>query len=195
MRSTRILFTLGAAAALASPAAAQGRGRNAQPGRIPPGQMPPAGMCRVWIDGVPPGRQPAPTDCATALATRPANARVIYGDDSRAGKGGRYDKRDRDRDRDRDRGEYDRRNRNQRSGYPGTWSVDPRNRQNTGSSVWGIDPRTGRPTGTANSRTRYPGARSDRERDRDDDRAREARNRRDGKGHGREHPEGDRDDD
>lgn len=47
---------------------------------IPPGHLPPAGMCRVWIDGVPPGRQPAPTDCQTAVATKPANARVIWGD-------------------------------------------------------------------------------------------------------------------
>ena len=47
---------------------------------IPPGQRPPAGMCRVWIDGVPPGQQPAPTDCQTAVATKPANARVIWGD-------------------------------------------------------------------------------------------------------------------
>jgi hypothetical protein len=47
---------------------------------IPPGQLPPAGMCRIWIDGVPPGRQPAPTDCQTAVATKPANARVIWGD-------------------------------------------------------------------------------------------------------------------
>src|SRR3954470_14973346 len=47
---------------------------------IPPGQMPPAGMCRIWIDGVPPGQQPAPTDCQTAVAQKPANARVIWGD-------------------------------------------------------------------------------------------------------------------
>lgn len=47
---------------------------------VPRGHLPPAGMCRIWIDGVPPGRQPAPTDCQTAVATRPANARVIWGD-------------------------------------------------------------------------------------------------------------------
>src|SRR4051812_1260819 len=47
---------------------------------IPPGQRPPAGMCRIWIDGVPPGQQPAPTDCQTAVATKPANAQVIWGD-------------------------------------------------------------------------------------------------------------------
>ena len=137
MRSTRILMTLGAAVALASPAAAQGRGRNANAGRVPPGQMPPSGMCRVWIDGVPPGRQPAPTDCATALATRPANARVIYGDDSRAGKGGKYNKRDRDEDRNDDRDVYGR---------------DQQQRNGGGSNVWGIDPRTGRPTMSAQAR-------------------------------------------
>lgn len=47
---------------------------------VPRGHLPPAGMCRIWIDGVPPGRQPAPTDCQTAVSTRPANARVIWGD-------------------------------------------------------------------------------------------------------------------
>jgi hypothetical protein len=51
-------------------------GRN----RIPPGQLPPKGMCRVWIDGVPPGQQPPVTDCATAERNRVANSRVIYGD-------------------------------------------------------------------------------------------------------------------
>ena len=58
------------------------RGRGGAPERIPPGHMPPAGMCRIWIDGVPPGRQPAPTDCATAERNRPSNARVIYGAES-----------------------------------------------------------------------------------------------------------------
>ena len=51
--------------------------------RVPPGQMPPAGMCRIWIDGVPPGRQPAATDCATAERNRPSNARVLYGSEAR----------------------------------------------------------------------------------------------------------------
>ena len=48
--------------------------------RIPPGQLPPRGMCRVWIDGVPPGQQPPVTDCATAEHNRVAHSRVIYGD-------------------------------------------------------------------------------------------------------------------
>jgi hypothetical protein len=74
----RLIIATALAATVAVPAMAQGRG-NA---RIPPGHMPPAGMCRVWIDGVPPGRQPAPTDCTTAERTRPHNARVIYGGQS-----------------------------------------------------------------------------------------------------------------
>jgi hypothetical protein len=98
------------------------RKRAGKSGHIPPGQLPPAGMCRVWIDGVPPGQQPAPTDCQTAVATKPANARVIFGGDGsafpgkangklKAGKHGkdrvRGDDRDDDDDDkiDRDRGE------------------------------------------------------------------------------------------
>lgn len=63
----------------ASPALAQGRGRNAQ--GIPPGHLPPEGLCRVWYDGVPPGRQPRPTNCyqAERVASRDRDARVIYG--------------------------------------------------------------------------------------------------------------------
>jgi len=67
-----------AALAIATPAMAQGRGRGN--GGVPPGQRPPAGMCRIWIDGLPPGHQPAPTDCATAAARVPYNGRIIYGD-------------------------------------------------------------------------------------------------------------------
>jgi hypothetical protein len=90
----------------------QQRSRASQQSRtsqhIPPGQMPPAGMCRIWIDGVPPGQQPAPTDCQTAVATKPANARVIWGDQTAfPGQGkGKFDKsknhRGDDEDDDRD---------------------------------------------------------------------------------------------
>jgi hypothetical protein len=63
----------------AGPALAQGRGRDKQ--GIPPGHLPPDGLCRVWYDGVPPGRQPHPTSCyeAERVASRQRNARVIYG--------------------------------------------------------------------------------------------------------------------
>ena len=68
---------------VATPAFAQGRGRNAQ--GIPPGHLPPDGLCRVWYDGVPPGRQPRPTSCyeAERIASRDSRARVVYGTDTR----------------------------------------------------------------------------------------------------------------
>lgn len=79
---------------------------------IPPGHRPPAGMCRIWIDGVPPGHQPAPTDCQTAVANKPANARVIWGDQTafpgngkgkvKHGKGNKGHDADDDRDDDDD---------------------------------------------------------------------------------------------
>lgn len=75
------LVTLGTLAALlaASPLSAQS-GRK-QDG-VPPGHRPPAGLCRIWIDGVPPGQQAAPTDCGTAVRNRPANGRVLFGDEN-----------------------------------------------------------------------------------------------------------------
>ena len=80
----------------------QGR-TNRKSDHIPPGQLPPAGMCRIWIDGVPPGQQPAPTDCQTAVATKPANARVIWGDQNAfPGKGKGKVKKGKGHDRDRD---------------------------------------------------------------------------------------------
>lgn len=79
---TRTALALIVMGLMAAPASAQGRGRNS--GKIPPGHMPAAGQCRVWYEGVPPGRQPAPTNCddAERIASRDRNARVIYGDDA-----------------------------------------------------------------------------------------------------------------
>jgi len=54
-----------------------------QPGReqvVPPAFYPPAGMCRIWINQVPAAQQPAPTDCASAVRNRPANGKVLFGD-------------------------------------------------------------------------------------------------------------------
>ncbi len=48
---------------------------------VPTSARPPKGMCRIWIDGVPAAQQPAATDCATAVKNRPANGRVIFGDE------------------------------------------------------------------------------------------------------------------
>ena len=80
-----------ATACLATQAEAQGRynrgqSRNeiARAQGIPPGQMPPANLCRVWYENRAPGRQPGPTNCRTAesVASRDRNARVIYGEGS-----------------------------------------------------------------------------------------------------------------
>jgi len=45
----------------------------------PDAQTMPTGMCRIWIEGLPANRQPAPTDCATARRNQPRNSRIIYG--------------------------------------------------------------------------------------------------------------------
>ncbi len=74
--SSIIAFAL----ALAMPLSAQGRDRD-KGQDIPAGYRPPPGMCRIWVDGVPPGQQPAATDCRTAIRNRPPNGRVIFGDD------------------------------------------------------------------------------------------------------------------
>jgi hypothetical protein len=56
---------------------------------VPPGFFPPAGMCRIWLNDVPASQQPAPTDCASAVRNRPANARVLFGDEPPKGKKGK----------------------------------------------------------------------------------------------------------
>ena len=45
---------------------------------VPKQYLPPPGMCRIWVDNVPAARQPAPTDCATAIRNKPPNARVLF---------------------------------------------------------------------------------------------------------------------
>jgi hypothetical protein len=50
----------------------------------------PSGTCRVWLDGLPASRQPAPTDCASARRNQPRNSRIIYG----TGSTGVYGNRD-----------------------------------------------------------------------------------------------------
>lgn len=59
---------------------------------VPPGFFPPAGMCRIWINDVPASQQPAPTDCASAVKNRPANGKVLFGDDPPKTKKGKTDK-------------------------------------------------------------------------------------------------------
>lgn len=46
---------------------------------VPVHMLPPAGKCRIWMVGVAPEQQPAPTDCQTALRQRPTNGVVVFG--------------------------------------------------------------------------------------------------------------------
>lgn len=66
------------AAPLATSLGAQERGEPAAP-VVPSHLMPPTGKCRIWMEGVAPAQQPAPTDCQTALRQKPANGTVIFG--------------------------------------------------------------------------------------------------------------------
>jgi hypothetical protein len=74
----------GSALVIATSAAGAQTRRTAVP--VPASMIPSAGLCRVWIEGVAPTRQPAVTDCATARANLRSNSRVIYGGSSN----GRY---------------------------------------------------------------------------------------------------------
>ncbi len=84
----RFLLVLSAAVALGQSrsAVAFAQPSAARADSIPASYRPPAGMCRVWVDGVPAQQQPAPTDCAAAVRNKPANARVIYGADAKGSK-------------------------------------------------------------------------------------------------------------
>jgi hypothetical protein len=78
----RVLCLAGSLAFLAAlPVGAQETGTREPKAAsaVPQSAKPPAGMCRVWLENVPAGQQPAPTDCATAIKNRPANARVVFG--------------------------------------------------------------------------------------------------------------------
>ena len=98
---------LAAAPVVAAPLHAQNGRVATGPSRVPAGHLPPAGLCRVWYDGVPPGRQPAPVDCDVAerqAARGGQRASVVYGAGARRGDGRWEDRRD---DRRDDRWERD----------------------------------------------------------------------------------------
>ena len=106
----RVLLALGFVGALAvtaAPAHAQGFTRPLRRDLqeaikdVPRSYLPPPGMCRIWLDGVPPGQQPAPTDCASAVRNRPSNAKVIFGKDEKDDDGKSPPKKDDDKDKDK----------------------------------------------------------------------------------------------
>lgn len=77
---------------LALPAAVEAQSRTGGArDTVPVGMLPPAGKCRIWMEGVPAAQQPAPTDCSTALRQRPANGTILYGPAARETSGGRFD--------------------------------------------------------------------------------------------------------
>ena len=75
-------FLMAAMMVLPAVAAAQGTPRPQAPA-VPRHMLPPAGKCRIWMEGVAPEQQPAPTDCQTALRQKPANGTVIFGPSER----------------------------------------------------------------------------------------------------------------
>lgn len=79
-RSAGVL--VGVAMVFAVPVLAQGRPAEKEAADIviPETAWPPAGMCRVWLRDVPERQQPAPTDCVTALRTRPRDATLLMGE-------------------------------------------------------------------------------------------------------------------
>lgn len=86
---TRSLYVLGFVAIAASGSGLQAQARpqpqNPKPA-VPSTHLPPPGMCRIWLDNVPPAQQPAPTDCASAVRNQPRNGRVIFNDEPRNSK-------------------------------------------------------------------------------------------------------------
>jgi hypothetical protein len=76
----------------ANPRAQQSQQSQRREQIVPPGFYPPAGMCRIWVNGVPATQQPAPTDCASAVRNRPTNGKVLFGDDPPKSKKGKSDK-------------------------------------------------------------------------------------------------------
>jgi hypothetical protein len=91
MKLSSVVLNVGCMLLLAAPVMAQRETTRAQQrdtvkessrkAPIPADSRPPKGMCRVWVNGVPAAQQPASTDCPTAVKNRPANGRVLFGDD------------------------------------------------------------------------------------------------------------------
>lgn len=63
----------------ASPLMAQRRPEVRHRDQLSPSLRAPYGLCRIWINGFAPIRQPAATGCAYAYANVPRSGRVIYG--------------------------------------------------------------------------------------------------------------------
>ena len=51
--------------------------RDGKAFHVPPGHLPPPGMCRIWLPGTPPGHQPPPGDCEELEARVPPEAVLL----------------------------------------------------------------------------------------------------------------------
>ena len=63
-----------------SPQPSPARGRSPSTAAtlgIPPGHLPPPGMCRVWLPGEPPGHQPKSRSCSNIERTAPAGSYIV----------------------------------------------------------------------------------------------------------------------
>jgi hypothetical protein len=84
MNRSLYAFALAVLAGSAMQVGAQVRPKPQDPKpAAPQTHLPPPGMCRIWLDNVPPAQQPAPTDCPSAVRNQPRNARVLFGDSPR----------------------------------------------------------------------------------------------------------------
>ena len=62
-----------------APAPAHARGPStASTLKIPPGHLPPPGQCRVWVQGLPPGKQPRARGCSGIEDSAPPSSWVVY---------------------------------------------------------------------------------------------------------------------
>ena len=73
-----LLFPTSGASQSLRPAESKAQKGSEKNAPVPKAYLPPPGMCRIWVENVPANRQPAPTDCASAIRNRPPNARVIF---------------------------------------------------------------------------------------------------------------------
>ncbi len=93
MRSISIALLVLLAVPVSLEAQARRRALSGNP-VVPLEYRPPAGKCRIWIEGVAPAQQPAPTDCQTAVREKPSNGTVIFGPQTKEPQSSRFERRD-----------------------------------------------------------------------------------------------------
>ena len=89
-RRCMLAFVVATVALLGAPAGARAQGGEPAPVSVPKEYRPPPGMCRIWLAEVPPAKQPAPTDCTSAVRSRPPNGQVIFGDKPKSSRSGSW---------------------------------------------------------------------------------------------------------